>query len=144
MPYWCWHLPRYAISRFGMGGKHFRHTIPDDPHNCADRGRDLDPDLLCVIIPMPRLRSSTCESYISLFDTWWCTFLFVFILNWAEFLLARMLTHPEVTTLTVLLNNFQSAAEGRLTIDFPGCRPGPSHPEAPGQRLQLRHYPQVT
>ena len=42
------------------------------------------------------------------------TFLFVFILNWAEFLLALTLTHPEVTTLTVLLNKFQSAVEGRL------------------------------
>ena len=92
---------------------------------------------------MPRLRSSTCVSYQSVRHLV-VTFLFVFILNWAEFLLARMLTHPEVTTLTVLLNKFQSAAEGRLTIDFPGCRPGPSHPEAPGQGLQLRHYPQVT
>jgi multiple sugar transport system permease protein len=42
------------------------------------------------------------------------TFLFVFILNWAEFLLALTLTHPKVTTLTVLLNKFQSASEGRL------------------------------
>jgi len=42
------------------------------------------------------------------------TFLFVFILNWAEFLLVLTLTHPEVTTLTVLLNKFQSASEGRL------------------------------
>ena len=42
------------------------------------------------------------------------TFLFVFILNWAEFLLALTLTHPDVTTLTVLLNKFQSASEGRL------------------------------
>ena len=42
------------------------------------------------------------------------TFLFVFILDWAEFLLALTLTHPEVTTLTVLLNKFQSASEGRL------------------------------
>jgi multiple sugar transport system permease protein len=42
------------------------------------------------------------------------TFLFVFILNWSEFLLALTLTHPEVTTLTVLLNKFQSASEGRL------------------------------
>jgi len=42
------------------------------------------------------------------------TFLFVFILNWAEFLLALTLTHPEVTTLTVLLNKFRSASEGRL------------------------------
>jgi multiple sugar transport system permease protein len=42
------------------------------------------------------------------------TFLFVFILSWAEFLLALTLTHPEVTTLTVLLNKFQSASEGRL------------------------------
>jgi multiple sugar transport system permease protein len=42
------------------------------------------------------------------------TFLFIFILNWAEFLLALTLTHPEVTTLTVLLNKFQSASEGRL------------------------------
>jgi multiple sugar transport system permease protein len=42
------------------------------------------------------------------------TFLFVFILNWAEFLLALTLTHPEVSTLPVLLNKFQSASEGRL------------------------------
>jgi multiple sugar transport system permease protein len=42
------------------------------------------------------------------------TFLFVFILNWAEFLLALTLTHPEVVTLPVLLNKFQSASEGRL------------------------------
>lgn len=42
------------------------------------------------------------------------TFLFVFILNWAEFLLALTLTHPNVTTLPVLLNKFQSASEGRL------------------------------
>jgi multiple sugar transport system permease protein len=42
------------------------------------------------------------------------TFLFVFILNWAEFLLALTLTHPDVTTLPVLLNKFQSASEGRL------------------------------
>jgi multiple sugar transport system permease protein len=42
------------------------------------------------------------------------TFLFVFILNWAEFLLALTLTHPKVVTLPVLLNKFQSASEGRL------------------------------
>ena len=42
------------------------------------------------------------------------TYLFVFILNWSEFLLALTLTHPEVTTLPVLLNKFQSASEGRL------------------------------
>jgi multiple sugar transport system permease protein len=42
------------------------------------------------------------------------TFLFVFILNWAEFLLALTLTHPNVETLPVLLNKFQSASEGRL------------------------------
>jgi len=42
------------------------------------------------------------------------TFLFVFILNWAEFLLSLTLTHPEVSTLPVLLNKFQSASEGRL------------------------------
>jgi multiple sugar transport system permease protein len=42
------------------------------------------------------------------------TFLFVFILNWAEFLLALTLTYPKVTTLPVLLNKFQSASEGRL------------------------------
>ena len=29
-------------------------------------------------------------------------------------MLALTLTHPEVTTLTVLLNKFQSASEGRL------------------------------
>ena len=42
------------------------------------------------------------------------TFLFVFILNWAEFLLALTLTYPKVTTLPILLNKFQSASEGRL------------------------------
>lgn len=42
------------------------------------------------------------------------TFLFIFILNWSEFLLALTLTHPQVTTLPVLLNKFQSAVEGRL------------------------------
>jgi multiple sugar transport system permease protein len=42
------------------------------------------------------------------------TFLFIFILNWSEFLLALTLTHPGVTTLPVLLNKFQSAVEGRL------------------------------
>ena len=42
------------------------------------------------------------------------TFLFVFILSWGEFLLALTLTHPDVSTLPVLLNKFQSASEGRL------------------------------
>ena len=42
------------------------------------------------------------------------TFLFVFILNWAEFLVALTLTHPDISTLPVLLNKFQSASEGRL------------------------------
>lgn len=42
------------------------------------------------------------------------TFLFIFILNWSEFLLALTLTQPKVTTLPVLLNKFQSAVEGRL------------------------------
>ncbi len=42
------------------------------------------------------------------------TFLFIFILNWSEFLLALTLTQPNVATLPVLLNKFQSAMEGRL------------------------------
>lgn len=42
------------------------------------------------------------------------TFLFIFILNWSEFLLALTLTQPKVITLPVLLNKFQSAVEGRL------------------------------
>ncbi len=42
------------------------------------------------------------------------TFLFIFILNWSEFLLALTLTQPDVTTMPVLLNKFQSAVEGRL------------------------------
>jgi len=42
------------------------------------------------------------------------TFLFIFILNWSEFLLALTLTQPDVTTLPVMLNKFQSAVEGRL------------------------------
>lgn len=42
------------------------------------------------------------------------TFLFIFILNWSEFLLALTLTLQRVSTLPVLLNKFQSAVEGRL------------------------------
>jgi multiple sugar transport system permease protein len=42
------------------------------------------------------------------------TFLFIFILNWSEFLLSLTLTQPKVSTLPVLLNKFQSAVEGRL------------------------------
>jgi multiple sugar transport system permease protein len=42
------------------------------------------------------------------------TFLFIFILNWSEFLLSLTLTQPQVVTLPVLLNKFQSAVEGRL------------------------------
>jgi multiple sugar transport system permease protein len=42
------------------------------------------------------------------------TLLFIFILNWSEFLLALTLTQPKVLTLPVLLNKFQSAVEGRL------------------------------
>ena len=42
------------------------------------------------------------------------TLLFVFILNWSEFLLALTLSQPRVLTLPVLLNKFQSAVEGRL------------------------------
>lgn len=42
------------------------------------------------------------------------TFVFIFILNWSEFLLALTLTQPRVSTLPVLLNKFQGAVEGRL------------------------------
>lgn len=42
------------------------------------------------------------------------TLMFVFILNWSEFLLALTLAQPKVLTLPVLLNKFQSAVEGRL------------------------------
>jgi len=41
------------------------------------------------------------------------TFLFVFILNWSELLLAITLTNTEVSTLPITLNKFQSANEGR-------------------------------
>lgn len=41
------------------------------------------------------------------------TFLFVFILNWSELLLALTLTNTEVSTLPIQLNKFQSANEGR-------------------------------
>ncbi len=41
------------------------------------------------------------------------TFLFTFILNWSEFLLALTLTHTKINTIPVLLNKFQSANEGR-------------------------------
>jgi multiple sugar transport system permease protein len=41
------------------------------------------------------------------------TFLFVFILNWSELLLAITLTNTEVSTIPITLNKFQSANEGR-------------------------------
>ena len=41
------------------------------------------------------------------------TFLFVFILNWSELLLAMTLTNTEVLTIPITLNKFQSANEGR-------------------------------
>ena len=40
------------------------------------------------------------------------TLLFVFILNWSEFLLALTLSQPRVLTLPVLINKFQSAVDG--------------------------------
>jgi multiple sugar transport system permease protein len=159
----------YAISRFNVGGKYFRHTIL--------MIRMIPPIVVAIsiliyyAIIIPYLTTALFGVRVSLFDTYvgliliyavttlpfaiWMmltfidevpytlehaarlmgagrlqvirrvvlplvasgmvvTFLFVFILNWAEFLLALTLTHPEVTTLTVLLNKFQSAAEGRL------------------------------
>jgi multiple sugar transport system permease protein len=159
----------YAISRFNVGGKYFRHTIL--------MIRMIPPIVVAIsiliyyAIIIPFVTSALFGVRVSLFDTYvgliliyavttlpfaiWMmltfidevpytlehaarlmgagrievirrivlplvasgmvvTFLFVFILNWAEFLLALTLTHPEVTTLTVLLNKFQSAAEGRL------------------------------
>jgi multiple sugar transport system permease protein len=159
----------YAISRFNVGGKYFRHTILTI--------RMIPPIVVAIsiliyyAILIPFASTAVFGFRISLFDTYigliliytvttlpfviWMmltfidevpytlehaarlmgagrmtvlcrivlplvasgmvvTFLFVFILNWAEFLLALTLTHPEVTTLTVLLNKFQSASEGRL------------------------------
>ena len=159
----------YAISRFNVGGKYFRHTIL--------MIRMIPPIVVAIsiliyyAIIIPYATTALFGIRVSLFDTYvgliliyavttlpfviWMmltfidevpytlehaarlmgagriqvirrivlplvasgmvvTFLFVFILNWAEFLLALTLTHPEVTTLTVLLNKFQSAAEGRL------------------------------
>jgi multiple sugar transport system permease protein len=159
----------YAISRFNVGGKHFRHTIL--------MIRMIPPIVVAIAILIyyaiiiPYVTAALLGVRVSLFDTYvglvliytattlpfviWMmltfidevpytlehaarlmgagrvtvirrvvvplvasgmvvTFLFVFILNWAEFLMALTLTHPEVTTLTVLLNKFQSAAEGRL------------------------------
>jgi multiple sugar transport system permease protein len=159
----------YAISRFNVGGKYFRHSILTI--------RMIPPIVVAISILIyyavliPYATASLFGVRISMFDTYvgliliytvttlpfviWMmltfidevpytlehaarlmgagritvirrvvlplvgsgmvvTFLFVFILNWAEFLLALTLTHPEVTTLTVLLNKFQSASEGRL------------------------------
>lgn len=159
----------YAISRFGVGGKYFRHTILTI--------RMIPPIVVAIsiliyyAIIIPYATTALFGVRVSLFDTYlgliliytvttlpfviWMmltfidevpytlehaarlmgagritvlrrvvlplvasgmvvTFLFVFILNWAEFLLALTLTHPQVTTLTVLLNKFQSASEGRL------------------------------
>jgi multiple sugar transport system permease protein len=159
----------YAISRFSVGGRYFRHTILTI--------RMIPPIVVAIsiliyyAILIPFATTSLFGVRVSLFDTYvgliliytvttlpfviWMmltfidevpytlehaarlmgagrmmvirrvvlplvssgmvvTFLFVFILNWAEFLLALTLTHPGVTTLTVLLNKFQSASEGRL------------------------------
>lgn len=159
----------YAISRFDVGGKYFRHTILTI--------RMIPPIVVAIsiliyyAIIIPYVTTALFGVRVSLFDTYvglvliytvttlpfvvWMmltfidevpytlehaarlmgagrftvirrvvlplvasgmvvTFLFVFILNWAEFLLALTLTHPEVTTMTVLLNKFQSASEGRL------------------------------
>jgi len=162
-------LLAYAISRFSVGGRYFRHTILTI--------RMIPPIVVAIsiliyyAILIPWATTSVLGLRVSLFDTYvgliliytvttlpfviWMmltfidevpytlehaarlmgagritvirrvvlplvasgmvvTFLFVFILNWAEFLLALTLTHPQVTTLTVLLNKFQSASEGRL------------------------------
>jgi multiple sugar transport system permease protein len=162
-------LLAYAISRFNVGGRYFRHTILTI--------RMIPPIVVAIsiliyyAILIPFATTTLLGVRVSLFDTYlgliliytvttlpfviWMmltfidevpytlehaarlmgagritvirrvvlplvasgmvvTFLFVFILNWAEFLLALTLTHPQVTTLTVLLNKFQSASEGRL------------------------------
>ena len=162
-------LLAYAISRFNVGGRYFRHTILTI--------RMIPPIVVAIsiliyyAILIPFATTTVLGVRVSLFDTYlgliliytvttlpfviWMmltfidevpytlehaarlmgagritvirrivlplvasgmvvTFLFVFILNWAEFLLALTLTHPQVTTLTVLLNKFQSASEGRL------------------------------
>jgi multiple sugar transport system permease protein len=159
----------YSISRFNVGGKHFRHAIlmirMVPPIVIAI------PLLMYYAIMIPLAAETVLGTRIVLFDTrvgvsaiyiattlpfviWMMltfieevpytlehaarmmgagrlytlrrvvlplvgsgmvvTFLFVFILNWAEFLLALTLTHPDVVTLPVLLNKFQSASEGRL------------------------------
>jgi len=159
----------YAISRFGVGGKQFRHSVllirMIPPIVVAI------PLLMYYAIMIPFVTESVLGTRIILFDTrtgvsmlyialtlpfviWmmlsfidevpyslehaarimgagrmytlWkivlplvasgmvVTFLFIFILNWAEFLLSLTLTHPKVSTLPVLLNKFQSASEGRL------------------------------
>jgi len=159
----------YSISRFNVGGRHFRHAIL--------MIRMVPPIVLAIpllmyyAIMIPLATETVLGARIVLFDTrlgvsaiyiattlpfviWMMltfidevpytlehaarmmgagrtytlrrvvlplvasgmvvTFLFVFILNWAEFLLALTLTHPDVVTLPVLLNKFQSASEGRL------------------------------
>lgn len=159
----------YSISRFNVGGKHFRHAIlmirMVPPIVIAI------PLLMYYAIMIPLATETVLGTRIGLFDTrfglgaiyvattlpfviWMMltfieeipytlehaarmmgagrmytlrrvvlplvgsgmvvTFLFVFILNWAEFLLSLTLTHPDVVTLPVLLNKFQSASEGRL------------------------------
>ncbi len=159
----------YAISRFNVGGKRFRHSVL--------MIRMIPPIVIAIPLLMyyavliPYASETVLGTRISLFDTrfglialyvtvslpfviWMMlsfidevpytlehaarmmgasrmytlrkivlplvasgmvvTFLFIFILNWAEFLLALTLTHPKVETLPVLLNKFQSASEGRL------------------------------
>ena len=159
----------YAISRFNVGGRNFRHLILTI--------RMVPPIVIAIPIVMyyailiPHATQAVLGVRLSMFDTYsglgllyvattlpfviWMmlsfieevpytlehaarmmgagriytlrrivvplvapgmvvTFLFIFILNWSEFLLALTLTQPDVTTLPVLLNKFQSAVEGRL------------------------------
>ena len=195
----------YAISRFNVGGKYFRHTILTI--------RMIPPIVVAIsiliyyAILIPYATTALFGMRISLFDTYvgliliytvttlpfviWMmltfidevpytlehaarlmgagrievirrvvlplvasgmvvTFLFVFILNWAEFLLALTLTHPEVTTLDGAAQQIPERVGGpplrpagrhRHHDHDPGGDPRHPDPEAPGQGLQLRHHP---
>ena len=101
---------------FGLGALYVATTLPfviwmmlsfidEVPYTLEHAARMMGAGRLYTLrrVVLPLVASGTMVTY-----------LFVFILNWSEFLLALTLTHPEVTTLPVLLNKFQSASEGRL------------------------------
>ena len=81
------------------------------------------------------------------------TGLFVFILNWSDFLIALVLTDRRWTTIPVHISKLQSALVGQLygpkaalgvIAAVPPIVPGNSHPEVPGPRIDVRRNKEIT